>query len=258
VEGAGQADGWVKIADLYTTPPSTAIGSGQQRYFAADSSGRCYDRRLTSYAERRNSSLTGLFDGEGCDGLLAPVTLTASPAVSQGLGGQVQLTAALGADATSGLVEFFDGEASLGVAPYAEGAAVLTAPGLALGDHSFTARYAPDVASGAILVAGQPSAAVPYTVTAAPASVEAGSKCIAGKAYLTVTVANDSAGPLAFDVATPYGVKSFPSVAAGKTGFHTFTTRLASLAGVEVTVTATTPDGAKYGPYTQAVTATCG
>ncbi|MDR0594131.1 MAG: endonuclease/exonuclease/phosphatase family protein [Bifidobacteriaceae bacterium] len=68
-------------------------------------------------------------------------------------------------------------------------------------------------------------------------SATSGFKCIAGKAYLTVTAFNDSDQAAAITVTTPFGVKVFPSITAGKSGFHSFTTRLPSYSGVPVAVT---------------------
>ncbi|MDR2253488.1 MAG: discoidin domain-containing protein [Bifidobacteriaceae bacterium] len=73
--------------------------------------------------------------------------------------------------------------------------------------------------------------------TALQLSATVGVKCIAGKAYLTVTAQNDSDVAAALTVTTPYGVKVFPSIAPGASGFHSFTTRLASYTAVPVTVT---------------------
>ncbi|MDR0593482.1 MAG: discoidin domain-containing protein [Bifidobacteriaceae bacterium] len=65
---------------------------------------------------------------------------------------------------------------------------------------------------------------------------QTGVKCIAGKAYLTVTAFNDSDQAAAITVTTPFGVKVFPSIAGGKSGFHSFTTRMAAYSGVPVAV----------------------
>ena len=67
-------------------------------------------------------------------------------------------------------------------------------------------------------------------------SATTGVKCIAGKAYLTVTAVNDSGEAASITVATPFGVKVFPSIAPGKSAFHSFTTRIASYSGVPVVV----------------------
>ncbi|MDR2454476.1 MAG: discoidin domain-containing protein [Bifidobacteriaceae bacterium] len=68
-------------------------------------------------------------------------------------------------------------------------------------------------------------------------SATTGVKCVAGKAYLTVTAYNNSDVAASLTLTTPYGVKVFGSVAPGKAGFHSFTTRLASYSGVAVSVT---------------------
>ena len=72
-------------------------------------------------------------------------------------------------------------------------------------------------------------------------SVDAASRCVAGKSVLTVKVSNADEVPVTATVATPYGTKSGISVAAGKSASSAFTTRLANVpAGVaDVAVTAT-------------------
>ncbi|MGU3646533.1 family 43 glycosylhydrolase [Microbacterium sp. C23T] len=76
------------------------------------------------------------------------------------------------------------------------------------------------------------------------ASVTTTWRCVAGKAVLTVTVTNDDAVPVKADVTTPFGTKSFASVAAGKSQSQAFTTRLKSVeAGTgSVVVSATKED----------------
>ncbi|GAA4192665.1 hypothetical protein GCM10022219_13330 [Microbacterium oryzae] len=66
-----------------------------------------------------------------------------------------------------------------------------------------------------------------------------GSRCVAGKAVLTVSVRNDSDGPVAATIATPYGDKSIASIAPGKTAASAFSARIAQLPAGEVQVSAT-------------------
>jgi hypothetical protein len=76
-------------------------------------------------------------------------------------------------------------------------------------------------------------------------TVTAASRCVAGKAFLTVTALNGESEPLAVEIGSRFGTKPFASVASGKYAAHAFTTRLATLpAGqVEVTATASGTDG---------------
>ncbi|SKB00352.1 arabinoxylan arabinofuranohydrolase [Agreia bicolorata] len=72
----------------------------------------------------------------------------------------------------------------------------------------------------------------------------AGSRCVAGKALLTVQVTNNDAVPVKLVIDSAYGSKTIATVAPTKNGSHAFTTRLASLPAGEVTVTASaTVDG---------------
>lgn len=85
-----------------------------------------------------------------------------------------------------------------------------------------------------------------FAEVAAPSvdvSAEAASRCVSGKAVLTVKVTNADEVPVTASVSTTYGSKSSIAVAAGKSASAAFTTRLADL-----------PDGSA----TVAVTATVG
>ncbi|WP_067872153.1 NPCBM/NEW2 domain-containing protein [Agromyces aureus] len=66
-----------------------------------------------------------------------------------------------------------------------------------------------------------------------------GTKCIASKAYVTVKATNEESTPVSVKLQSPYGEKSFASVAAGKNATHSFTTREASVPAGTVTVEAT-------------------
>ncbi len=70
-------------------------------------------------------------------------------------------------------------------------------------------------------------------------SVVTSSRCVAGKSVLSVQATNNEAVPVAVSIATPFGSKSFASVAAGKNAFQAFTTRLVSVPAGSATVTAT-------------------
>ncbi|KQZ83051.1 carbohydrate-binding protein [Microbacterium sp. Root166] len=72
-------------------------------------------------------------------------------------------------------------------------------------------------------------------------SATASTRCVAGKAVLTVKVTNEDAVSIGATVSTSYGSKTFSSIAAGKSAAQAFTTRLAGIpTGVAtVAVTAT-------------------
>ncbi len=59
--------------------------------------------------------------------------------------------------------------------------------------------------------------------------VTAGTRCVAGKALVTVQATNNEDLPVSVAFETSYGTKSFASVAPGKNAVHAFTTRLASV-----------------------------
>ena len=65
----------------------------------------------------------------------------------------------------------------------------------------------------------------------------ASARCIAGKAYLTVTVQNQDDLPAAVSISSAFGAKQFASVAVGKYAAHAFTTRLVDLPAGQVTIT---------------------
>jgi hypothetical protein len=90
-------------------------------------------------------------------------------------------------------------------------------------------------------------------------SVAPGARCIAGKAYLTVTAANNSDVAAAVTVTTPYGVKVFPAVAPGQTAFHSFTTRAVSYQDALITVAGTAiGDQSVTGSAAAPATGACG
>ncbi|KQQ03866.1 MULTISPECIES: glycoside hydrolase family 43 protein [unclassified Rathayibacter] len=77
--------------------------------------------------------------------------------------------------------------------------------------------------------------------TAAPAlkvTASVSSRCVAGKAILSVTAANGESGPLGMTFGSTYGQKSFSGVAAGSNATHGFSTRQATMPAGEVVVTA--------------------
>lgn len=80
------------------------------------------------------------------------------------------------------------------------------------------------------------------TVTRVPAvtvSTTVSSRCVAGKVIVAATVQNDGATRADVRIDTPYGVKSLGAVEPGKRVSTTFTTRQASIAAGNATITAT-------------------
>ncbi|WP_081709904.1 family 20 glycosylhydrolase [Arthrobacter sp. 35W] len=103
---------------------------------------------------------------------------------------------------------------------------------------------------------------LPALPTAGP-TVEASvtSRCVGGKAILTVRALNTHDAATAIELTTPYGTKTFASIDSGKNALHAFTTRVADLPRGQVTVkSSATVDGQ---PRTTTLTAayealTCG
>ncbi len=71
-----------------------------------------------------------------------------------------------------------------------------------------------------------------------PVDISTDLRCVAGKSILAVTVFNESDIPVEAMVESGYGKKTFADVRPGKTGFHSFTTRLTELPAGNVKVTA--------------------
>lgn len=65
----------------------------------------------------------------------------------------------------------------------------------------------------------------------------ASSRCVAGKALLTVRVTNDDAVAVRVAIASPFGTKTITNVEPGKHAAHAFTTRQVSLSAGTVTIT---------------------
>jgi hypothetical protein len=73
--------------------------------------------------------------------------------------------------------------------------------------------------------------------------VVAATKCVAGKALVTVRATNDEATPVAVVFESAYGTKEFASVEPGRNATHAFTTRAASLDAGSVVAQVTSTDG---------------
>ncbi|MBE9941130.1 hypothetical protein, partial [Cellulosimicrobium cellulans] len=80
-----------------------------------------------------------------------------------------------------------------------------------------------------------PGAADPAVHPGVAVTATAEVRCLAGKAYVAVRVVNDDDVPLDVDVATPWGAKSFPSVAPGKNAYQSFAVRGATTGPVTAT-----------------------
>ncbi|HMR48768.1 MAG TPA: leucine-rich repeat protein [Arachnia sp.] len=86
------------------------------------------------------------------------------------------------------------------------------------------------------------------------------SRCVAGKAYLVLTLRNDDTQPVTFDVTTPYGGKSIADLAPGRSTSATWNSRLVAMPAGEATVSATSDDGrtatttVSFGAFTCGVT----
>ena len=66
-------------------------------------------------------------------------------------------------------------------------------------------------------------------------AVVAGTKCVAGKALVTVQATNNDDVPISVSFDSSFGTKSFASVAPAKNAVHAFTTRLANVPAASVT-----------------------
>ncbi|WP_433131434.1 glycoside hydrolase family 43 protein [Micromonospora sp. CA-240977] len=76
-------------------------------------------------------------------------------------------------------------------------------------------------------------------LAALPVTVTAQVRCLAGKAYVAVQARNDSDGPVAITVETPYGNRSFATVAPGANVYQSFHTRAAAVPAGSATVRVT-------------------
>ncbi|NQX26135.1 fibronectin type III domain-containing protein [Microbacteriaceae bacterium VKM Ac-2854] len=83
-----------------------------------------------------------------------------------------------------------------------------------------------------------PSAAVAPKPADLRIGVNTTSRCIAGKAVLTVVAINNETVPVDLAISSAYGSKSFPATGAGKSATVAFTTRLTSMPAGTATVTA--------------------
>ncbi|KQR46135.1 hypothetical protein ASF82_00900 [Frigoribacterium sp. Leaf164] len=77
--------------------------------------------------------------------------------------------------------------------------------------------------------------AVPAVTVAASSRT----RCVQGKVFLSVTVTNPNTFAIKVVITSAHGVKTIDEIGAGKSATHAFTTRDASVAGGQVSVTAT-------------------
>jgi len=158
-------------------------------------------------------------------------------------------------DVVTATVAAADGGAVAGQVRFQIGAATIDAPVLKVGDAYVAEAVVPAPAQPGAEVAfsasyqaydvlsGSDSPSVTATVGEAPASLNvtavAGTRCVAGRIVQTITVTNGESFPVSLTATSPYGAKSFGSVAAGKSASAAFTTRVGSIGGGTVAVTAT-------------------
>ncbi|MBD5785112.1 glycoside hydrolase N-terminal domain-containing protein [Cellulosimicrobium terreum] len=74
-------------------------------------------------------------------------------------------------------------------------------------------------------------------------SVEAQTRCLAGRAYVAVRATNDDDEALDVTLATPYGTRTVTAVEPGANAYQSFAVRSATVDAGSATVTAQVPDG---------------
>jgi hypothetical protein len=80
----------------------------------------------------------------------------------------------------------------------------------------------------------------------ADVTVEATTRCLAGKAYVAVRATNGGEAPLAVTLSTPFGTRTVASVAPGANAYQSFATRASSVAAGEATARVTGDDQGTY------------
>jgi hypothetical protein len=162
----------------------------------------------------------------------AAITAEISPAEPDGPDGSYATapTLTVVAGGSAGAVSGLEYRVNDGEWADASSPVLLDGPGELRVDYRATVGDLPVSGHGVITVAAAPELNVEATVT---------SRCIGGKALLSVRALNGESLPLGVTFTTDYGTKSFTAVAPGKNAVHAFTTRLAMLPAGEVEVTAT-------------------
>jgi hypothetical protein len=88
-----------------------------------------------------------------------------------------------------------------------------------------------------------------------PVTVQASSRCLAGKAYVAVRATNDGDAPVAVTLGTPYGSKAFAAVAPGANAYQSFAVRATSVPAGSAVVTGGAGDDAVELPVPYAAVA---
>ncbi|HEY1135330.1 MAG TPA: esterase-like activity of phytase family protein, partial [Nocardioides sp.] len=129
--------------------------------------------------------------GRALDSELATTTTTL--ATRQTAPGAVRLSATVTGGTAAGTVQFLEGDTVVGTAPVASGAASVDLTGVALGPHSYVARFVPAVSSG---LAESTSPAGELVVTTTTTTTLAAADLNRDVATLTVTVAPAATTPV--------------------------------------------------------------
>lgn len=139
---------------------------------------------------------------------------------------------------TGGQVRFSSGTWSETVL-LTDGTATVDTADLGPGQHQVTAQFL----GFDVLSASQAAATVESGPDLSAVTAVAGTRCVAGKVMVTITVNNGSGVPVAVSAESAWATKSVATVAPGKNLFHSFTTRAASVTAAAVTVVVTAGEG---------------
>lgn len=120
-------------------------------------------------------------------------TTTTTLAAQQTGAGAVRLSATVAGGSAAGEVEFLEGDTVVGTVPVTAGAATLDLTGVALGPHSYTARFVPAASSG---LAASTSDLGTVTVTTTTTTTLTAAALNRDVANLTVVVAPAAATPV--------------------------------------------------------------
>ncbi|MDR7187108.1 GH43 family beta-xylosidase [Microbacterium trichothecenolyticum] len=110
--------------------------------------------------------------------------------------------------------------------------------GMPIFDMESDEEVAPDNRQVSVTVTVSPPAGPQLDITGVVTS-----RCVAGKVVQVLTITNGNDVPVSVSSSTPYGSKTFASLAAGKSASTSFTTRQVAVPGDEVTLTATATIG---------------
>lgn len=129
--------------------------------------------------------------GRALDTELATTTTTLT--TEQTGAGAVRLSAGVTGGSATGTVEFTEGGSVVGTAPVTAGAATVDLTGVALGPHTYAARFVPASSSGLAASTSQPGTVTVTTTTTTTLGAAALNRDVAD---LTVTVAPAAATPV--------------------------------------------------------------